>query len=83
MAYVLYGVGGVLLALALLAAGAAAGWKARGAWIDHTKRAVAEEVSEEEKRREKAEQQAFSGMLNYSAEVAYGGRMLGEEGDLR
>lgn len=74
MSYVLYGAGGVLLALALLLSGAVAGWKARGAWIDHTRKAVAEEVSEEEKRRLKAEQQAFDGMLNYNADIAYGGR---------
>ena len=76
MAYVLYGAGGVLLALALLATGAVLGWRAKGAWIEHTHRAVAEEVSEEEKRKAKAEQQAFESMINYNVDIAYGGSTL-------
>ena len=76
MAHVLYGAGGMLLALVILAAGIAIGWKAKSAWIEHTHRAVAEEVTEEEKRRAKAEQQAFESMMNYNADIAYGGRPL-------
>lgn len=74
MAYVLYGAGGVLLALALLATGALIGWKSRIAWQEHTRQAVVKEATEEEKRKLEAEQKAFSSLLNYSAEMAYGGR---------
>lgn len=74
MAYVLYGAGGVLLALALLAAGALIGWKGRIAWQEHTRQAVAKEATEEEKRELEAEQKAFSKLINYSVEMAYGGQ---------
>lgn len=82
MIYVLYGAGGVLLALALLAAGALIGWKGRIAWTEHTRQAAAEETTEEERRRLAAEQKAFSALLNYNAEMAYGGRdgIAGEDG---
>lgn len=72
MTYVLYGALGVLVVLGLLVAGAAIGWKARGAWQDHAKRVVAEEATEEERRQLIESQRAFEGMLNYNAEQAYG-----------
>lgn len=71
MIYVLYGAGGMLLALALLAAGAVAGWKGRIAWKERTRQAAAKETTEEEKRQLEEEQKAFRGMLNYNAETAY------------
>ena len=72
MIYLIYGVGGVLLALGLLVLGFAAGWKGRAAWQEHTKRAVVQEATEEEKRQLEAEQKAFAGLLNYNTETAYG-----------
>ena len=72
MSYVLYGAGGVLLALAMLATGALIGWKGRIAWQEHTRQAVVKEATEEEKRRHEAEQKAFSDLMNYNVEVAYG-----------
>ena len=74
VSYVLYGAGGVLLALALLLSGAVLGWKGHTAWVEHTRRAVVEEVTEEEKRRQEAEQKAFSDLLNYNEEMAYSGQ---------
>ena len=71
MVYVLYGAGGMLLALGLLALGALAGWKGRGAWQERTRQAAAKEATEEEKRLLEEEQKAFHGMLNYNAEMAY------------
>lgn len=81
MSYFLYGAGGVLLALALLAAGMLLGWKGRGAWQEHTKQAVVKEATEEEKRQLEEEQRAFRGMLNYNAEMAYGHRRERGEGE--
>lgn len=78
MSYFLYGAGGVLLALALLAAGALIGWKGRMAWQEHTRQAVVKEATEEEKRMLEAEQRAFSSLLNYNAEMAY---KVGERGE--
>lgn len=72
MIYVLYGALGTLGVLALIALGFLAGWKARVSWQKHTRRAVAEEASEDERRAILAEQKAFEGMLNYSTETAYG-----------
>lgn len=80
MAYVLYGAGGMLLALALLATGAVIGWKGRIAWQEHTRQAVVKEATEEEKRQLEAEQKAFSGLLNYNAETAYQMKDRGEGG---
>lgn len=72
MIYVLYGALGVLLVLALVAAGFVGGWSAARAWMRHTKRAAAAEASEEERRALIQEQKAFETMLNYNSDRAYG-----------
>lgn len=72
MTYVIYGALGMLAALGLLAVGVVAGWKARGAWQEHTRQAVAKEATEEERRQLVESQRAFEGMLNYNTEQAYG-----------
>lgn len=72
MTYVIYGALGMLAVLGLLAAGAAIGWKARGAWQEHARKAVAKEATEEERKQLAEEQRAFEGMLNYNLEQAYG-----------
>ena len=69
---VILGALGVLLVLLLLAIGFFMGWRARVLWVRHTHRAVAEELTEQEKRALKAEQKAFDGLLNYNMETAYG-----------
>lgn len=69
---VLWGALGVLFVLALLAFGVFLGWKAREAWQKHTRRAVTHELTEQEIRKLKAEQDAFNGLLNYNTDTAYG-----------
>lgn len=79
MTYVLYGAVGVIVVLLLLCFGFLLGWKARVAWVKHTRRAAADEATEEELRNLKAEQKAFEGMLNYNLETAYGMNVSLEE----
>ena len=81
MMYVLYGAAGMLLVLALVAGGFAAGWQARKAWQAHTRKAADHEATEEERRAILAQQKAFESMLNYNAETAYG--MAGGMEELR
>jgi hypothetical protein len=68
----LYGVLGMLAALALFVGGAAAGWRLRIKYTDKTAAAVRTELSEQEKRRQREDAQAFSHLANYSPELAYG-----------
>lgn len=72
MTYVLYGAAGILAVLGLLALGGAMGWKIHGVWLDHTRKAVAKEATEEERRLLTEQQRAFEGMLHYNTEQAYG-----------
>ena len=72
MTYILYGALGMLGVLGLLSLGAVVGWKAKGKWYEHTRKAVAKEATEEERKQLAAEQRAFEGMLNYNTEQAYG-----------
>ena len=72
MTYVFYGALGMLCVLGLLAGGVAIGWKARGTWLEHTRKAIAEELTEEERRVALETQQAFETVLNYNIEQAYG-----------
>jgi len=72
MINVLYGVLGMLLAIALFGGGAALGWHLHIRFQDKTKAAVHIEMSEQEKRRQKEDAQAFDMLVNYSPEMAYG-----------
>lgn len=72
MAYIVYGAVGVLAVLALIVAGFATGWRAHIAWQKHTRQAVLDEVTEEERLRLLDEKRAFDGLLNYNVEQAYG-----------
>lgn len=72
MTYVIYGALGMLAVLGLLVGGAAIGWRARGAWQERARQAVAKEATEEERRQLMEQQRAFEGMLNYNVEQAYG-----------
>ena len=62
------GAAGTLTVLGLLFLGALFGWKAR----EKFQNKAVQEVNEEERRRFEAEQQAFSSMLNYNIDTAYG-----------
>ena len=64
----LLGAAGMLAVLGLLILGAFFGWKARELFQVN----AVQEVSEAERRRFEAEQQAFESMLNYNADTAYG-----------
>ena len=72
MIYVLYGALGVLLVLGLFGLGFFMGWKGRMFWQKHTAKAVATELSEQERRELRAEQEAFRQVLNYNVDTAYG-----------
>ena len=72
MTYVIYGAAGVLAVLLLLLIGAFVGWKLHIAFEKHNRRVVAEELTEEQKRQFRADQEAFDAMVNYSVEQAYG-----------
>lgn len=68
MEYVLYGFAGALAVIALLGLGFFAGWKAH----KNSRVITAKELSERERRRLMAEQEAFNMVQNYTVERAYG-----------
>ena len=79
MLYVTYGALGVLVVLGLLALGLFIGWRGHVLWLEHTTRAVRQELSEQEKQAFEAQKQAaeaqrkaFDGLMGYNADVAYG-----------
>lgn len=72
MQNVIYGALGVLLVLGLIALGFFIGWRSRVLWVQHTHRAVTEELTEQERRELHAQQKAFDGLMSYNAETAYG-----------
>ncbi|MBQ1792835.1 MAG: hypothetical protein II008_21885 [Oscillospiraceae bacterium] len=72
MTYFIYGVLGMLFTVALFAGGVAVGWHLRIRYTARTADAVKTELSEQEKRRQKEDAQAFSQLANYSPELAYG-----------
>ena len=67
----LIGFFGGLAVVALIGAGFAGGWVARGAFARHTA-PKAEQPGEAERRKLIEEQQAFNHIQNYSTERAYG-----------
>lgn len=72
MANVLYGALGVFLALLLLSGGFFLGWRASAKINDKTAQREARELSEQERKRLIEDQAAFSQLLNYNADTAYG-----------
>ncbi len=72
MTYFIYGVLGMLFTVALFAGGVATGWSLRIRYTKKTAAALQSELSEQEKRRQKEDAQAFSQLANYSPEMAYG-----------
>ena len=85
MSYLVYGAGGMLAVLVLLAVGAVLGWRANDAFGKYSARRAAEEATEEQLRQFAAQQQAFESMLSYNQDTAYGlhsGLSTGEGGEL-
>ena len=72
MTYFIYGVLGMLFTIGLFAGGVATGWHLRIRYTKKTAAALQSELSEQEKRRQKEDAQAFSQLANYSPEMAYG-----------
>ena len=72
MTYFIYGVLGMLFTVALFALGVAVGWHLRIRYTARTADAVKTELSEQEKRRQKEDAQAFDQLVNYGPEIAYG-----------
>lgn len=70
MENVLFGLIGMLLALALLTAGVLFGYKL--AEYKHNTKPVVKEAGEDERRRLIAEQNAFQILMGYNPEMAYG-----------
>lgn len=72
MVNIVYGAVGVLAVLLLLFTGAIIGWKVRIAFEKHNQKVIRQELTEEERRKFQADQEAFSAMLNYNVDMAYG-----------
>ena len=68
----LFGFLGALLAALLFAAGALCGWKAKNWDLKRTQTVTAKELTEKERQKLIAEQQAFTQLQNYNMETAYG-----------
>lgn len=83
--YVIYGALGCLACMFLIALGVVLGWKVRGVYERSLQSRApmtdAETKAQEEQRRKlKAEQQAFHVLQNYSTERAYGMTQMDEGG---
>ena len=72
MVYLIYGAVGTLAVLGLLACGFFVGWKCNNAFKTYSRRRAEEEATEEQKRKERAEQAFFEDLLKYNTETAYG-----------
>jgi len=68
----LFGILGVLLALGLLVGGFFLGWKAKSALLEKAKIETAQQTTAEQTRKLEAEQKAFSTILSYNVDTAYG-----------
>lgn len=72
MTYFIYGVLGMLFTIVLFAGGVWLGWHLRIRYTNKTAAALKIELSEQEKRRQREDAQAFGQLANYSPELAYG-----------
>lgn len=72
MMNIVYGAVGVIAVLLLLCIGAIIGWKARIAFEEHNRKVIRQELTEEERKKFQAEQEAFDAMINYNVDMAYG-----------
>jgi hypothetical protein len=62
----------MLFTIALFAGGVWLGWRLRIRYTDKAAAALRTELSEQEKKRQREDAQAFSQLANYSPELAYG-----------
>ena len=67
-----YGFLGAILALGVFATGAICGWRLKEKMREKKAVIAEQQVGEEERRRLKAEQDAFRQLINYNTSVAYG-----------
>ena len=67
-----YGFLGAILALGVFATGAICGWRLNETMREKKAVIAEQQVGEEERRRLKAEQDAFRQLINYNTSVAYG-----------
>ena len=87
MIYALYGALGAVLALLLFATGVYVGYKLKTRLVAHeaAQRPKPETPAEAERRQLIADQRAFSTMMGYNADVAFGttspGKYYGEDGE--
>lgn len=72
MVNIVYGAVGVLAVLLLLFSGAIIGWKSRIAYENHNQKVIRQELTDEERRKFQEDQAAFSAMINYNVDMAYG-----------
>ena len=72
MEYILYGAIGALLTVALFSAGVYTGWRVHIRYAEKTAAVVHTKLTEEEKKRQREDAQAFDQLVNYSPEMAYG-----------
>lgn len=73
MVEIIYSAVGVLAVLALLfTGGVVLGWKAGERFHQQQRRAAARELSDREERRGQEDAQAFSLLMGYNADLAYG-----------
>ena len=68
----IYGALGVVIALSLFAFGVFVGWRIKERMIQAARRSYAEEITEKEREELKAEQEAFSTLMGYNIDMAYG-----------
>lgn len=68
----IYGFLGAILALGVFATGAICGWRLNEKMREKKAVIAEQQVGEEERRRLKAEQDAFRQLINYNTSVAYG-----------
>lgn len=69
---ILWGIFGALLTIGLVVGGFVAGWKMNDLCREKSAAAVQEELTEQDKKRLREDNEAFQQLLNYNSDVAYG-----------
>lgn len=72
MVYIIYGVLGALLGLAVCGGCVWLGWRARGKFTERLHQTSEQELGEREREMLIEQQRAFQALMNYSPEIAYG-----------
>lgn len=68
----IYNALGIIAALLLFAAGVFTGWRVKEWLIQAARKSYAAELTEKEREELKAEQEAFSALMGYNIDTAYG-----------